>query len=103
MSEIAGTFKFAVDGDDAPRLYEIFKKSYLVETGFQPFEGYNVQVDFSYENGVFTVEEKTTSRISYVADILYFFADRDHITCLAEPDFDVVVVKSSNPNDDLPF
>lgn len=103
MRKIEGIFKFAVDGDDAPRLYEIFKKSYLVETGCQPFEGCNLEIDFSFEDGVFTVEEKATSGISNVAEILYFFADKDHITCLEEPEIEVVVVKSNNQNDELPF
>ena len=86
MKEFVGIHKFVVDGDDAQRIYEIFKKSYFIETecAMQPYEGCDVQVDFSYADGVFRVEEKTTGEMSYIAEILYFFADRDHIYAMSE-------------------
>ena len=84
MENLAAIHKFVVDGDDAEKLYEIFKKSYLVENNWQPFEDHCVQVDFTYGEGVFRVEEKTTSGISYIAEILYFFADRGNIYSLSE-------------------
>ena len=84
MDNFTTIHKFVVDGDDAERLFEIFKKSYLVENSWQPFEDYTLQVDFSYADGVFRVEEKNTGNFSFIADILCFFADRDNIYSLSE-------------------
>lgn len=86
MSEIVGIHKFVVDGDDAQRIYEIFQKSHFIESNcaFQPYEGCEVQVEFSYADGVFRVEEKTTGEMSYMAEILYFFAGRDHLYSMSE-------------------
>ena len=55
-----------------------------MENNWQPFEHYCVQVDFNYVDGIFRVEEKSTSGISYIAEILYFFADRGNIYSLSE-------------------
>lgn len=84
MSEIVGIYKFVVEGDSAEKIYEIFQKSYFVENNWQPFEGYHVDVQFDYADGVLRLEEKTTGQISYLAEILYFFADRDNIFSLSE-------------------
>ena len=79
MENLAAIRKFVVDGEGAERIYEIFKKSYLVENNWQPYEQSSIQVDFSFADGVFRVEEKSTGDVSYIEDILYFFADRDNI------------------------
>lgn len=84
MENLAAIRKFVVDGEGAERIYEIFKKSYLVENNWQPYEHSSIQVDFSFADGVFRVEEKSTGDISYIEDILYFFADRDNIYSLSE-------------------
>ena len=86
MNNIAGIHKFVVDGDYAQKLHEIFQKSYFIETNcaVQPYEGCEVQVEFSYADGVFRVEEKTTGEMSYMAEILYFFAGRDHVYAMSE-------------------
>ena len=86
MGDIVAIHKYVVDGDYAQRIYEIFQKSYFIESNcaFQPYEGCEVQVEFSYADGVFRVEEKTTGQMSYIAEILYFFADRDHIYAMSE-------------------
>lgn len=86
MSDIVAIHKFSVDGDHAKKLYEIFRKSYFIETGcaMQPYEGCSVQVDFSFTDGVFHVEERTTGEMSYIAEILYFFVDREHIYAMSE-------------------
>ena len=84
MENLAVIHKFVVDGDGAERIYEIFKKSYLVENNWQPFEHCSIQVDFSFADGVFRVEEKSTGDVSYIEDILCFFADRDNIYSLSE-------------------
>ena len=65
--------KFVVDGDGAERIYEIFKKSYLVEYNWQPYEDCIIQVDFSFADGVFRVEEKSTGGASYIEEVLCFF------------------------------
>jgi hypothetical protein len=86
MNNIVAIHKFVVDGDGAEKIHEIFQKSYFIETNcvMQPYEGCTTQVDFSYADGVFHVEEKTTGQMSYIAEILYFFADRDHIYAMSE-------------------
>ena len=86
MGDIVAIHKYVVDGDYAQRIYEIFQKSYFIESNcaFQPYEGCEVQVEFSYADGVFRVEEKTTGEMSYMAEILYFFAGRDHLYSMSE-------------------
>ena len=84
MDNLAAIHKFVVDGDCAERIFEIFKSSHLVKDNWQPLEHCHMHRDFRYADGVFRVEEKTTGSISYIADILYFFAGRDHVYCLSE-------------------
>ena len=84
MNTCAEIHKFAIDGDDAERIYEIFRNSYFVENNWQPFDNCCVQVEFNFADGVFRVEERTTGRISFLADILYFFADRANIYSMSE-------------------
>lgn len=84
MGEIVGIYKFVVDGEDAWKLYEIFRKSYFVEKCWQPFDHCHVEVQFDYADGVLRLEEKTTGQMSYLAEILYFFAGRDNIFCMSE-------------------
>ena len=94
MSENSVIHRFVFDGDGAARLYEVLRKSYFIESNcaMQPFEGCSVQVDLSFDDGILHVEEKTTSEISYMAEILYFFADRDHIYSMSEHIKDGVVL-----------
>ena len=84
MDNLTVINKFVVDGDGAERIYEIFRKSYLLENNLQPNEHCTMQVDFSYADGVFRVEEKSTSAVSFIEEILYFFVDRDNIYSLSE-------------------
>ena len=84
MGKLEVINKYVVDGDDAERLFEIFKKSYLVENSWQPFEQCTLHVDFSYADGVFRVEEKSTGGLSFVDEILCFFVNRDNIYSLSE-------------------
>lgn len=105
MSDIVAIHKFAVDGDHAKKLYEIFQKSYFIETGcaMQPYEGCSVQVDFSFTDGVFHVEERTTGEMSYIAEILYFFEDGDHIHAMSEYLDDRAPQRQIQREEDLPF
>ena len=84
MENLAVIHKFVVDGDGAERIYEIFRKSYLVENNWQPYEHCSIQVDFSFADGVFRVEEKSTGGASFIEEILNFFVDRDNIYSLSE-------------------
>ena len=69
MENLAAIHKFVVDGDGAERIYEIFRKSYLVENNWQPYEHCSIQVDFSFADGVFRVEEKSTGGASSIGII----------------------------------
>lgn len=84
MENLAVIHKFVLDGDCAERIYEIFRKSYLIENSWQPYEHCSIQVDFSYSDGVFRIEEKSTDDLSYIEEILCFFADRDNIYSISE-------------------
>ena len=93
MSDIAVINRFVVDGDDAERIYEIFRNSHFVLNACNkiPYTDYGLKIEFTYEDGVFRVQEKSALMTSYVGDILYFFVDRDHIFCLSEHIQDGVV------------
>ena len=84
MTGIVGIHKFVVDGDNAEKIYDIFRKSYLVENSWQPLEDYHIEVRLDYADGVLRVEEKTTGQMSFLADILYFFAEREHLFSMYE-------------------
>ena len=101
MNEIAGIYRYVVDSDNAEKIYEVFRNSYLAENNgvMHPYKDSTVYVDFSYEDGILHVEEKTTAGISYMAEILYFFAEPDHISCTEEP----IHRSSEKTDDDLPF
>ena len=57
MTGIVGIHKFVVDGDNAEKIYDIFRKSYLVENSWQPLEDYHIEVRLDYADGVLRVEE----------------------------------------------
>lgn len=84
MDNIVAVHRFAVDGDNAEKIYEIFRKSYFVVNRYQPFKDGCVQVEIDFADGVFRVEEKTTEQISYIADIIYFFADTENMFSMSE-------------------
>ena len=58
MGKIVDIHKYAVDGDNAERVYEILKTSYFMENNWQPFDGFCVEVKVDYADGVLYVEEK---------------------------------------------
>ena len=100
MTEIVEIHKFVVDGDNAEKIYEIFRKSYFVQNSWQPFRHCHVEVQFEYADGVLRLEERTTGQISYLAEILYFFADRDNIFSMSEHLEDGVVLYYSVDDND---
>ena len=96
MAKIVDIHKFAVDGANAERICEILKTSYLVENKWQPFEDFNVEIEFKYSDGVLRVEEKVTGTspcMSFMAEILYFFASKDNVFCMTEHIVDDVVLQ----------
>lgn len=98
MNNILAIHKFAVDGDYAEKIYEIFKESHFVVNQWQPFKDSVIYVEFNYADGVFRVEERTACQLSYIAEILYFFADRNNIYSLSEY-LDNGVVRSYDVDD----
>ena len=92
MREIVAIHKFVVDGGNAEKIFEIFKTSYFVQNNFQPFNEYHVEVQFDFADGVLRLEERTTGQISYLAEILYFFADRENVFSMSEYMEDGVVL-----------
>jgi hypothetical protein len=92
MREIVAIHKFVVDGGNAEKIFEIFKTSYFVQNNCQPFNEYHVEVQFEYADGVLRLEERTTGHISYLAEILYFFADRENVFSMSEYMEDGVVL-----------
>lgn len=86
MNDIVAIHKFVVDGDDAEKLYDIFRNSYLNQSDgvLHPYKGCSVHVDFSYEDGVLRIEEKSPICMSYVAEVLFFFADLLNIYSMSE-------------------
>ena len=65
---------------------------------WQPFKDSVIYVEFNYADGVFRVEERTACQLSYIAEILYFFADRNNIYSLSEY-LDNGVVRSYDVDD----
>ena len=73
--------QFVVDGDDAERVYNIFKESHFVKN--QNELGFNMQIEFDYSDGVLRIEE-CTDAISLVAELLSFFVGYDNFYYLTE-------------------
>lgn len=94
MGKIVDINKYAVDGDNAERIYEILNASYYVENNFQPLEGFSVEIKFDFADGVLRVEERvmgSRSAMSYIGEILYFFAGSDNVFSMTECIVDDVV------------
>jgi hypothetical protein len=72
---------FAVDGEAAERVYNIFKESHFVKN--QNELGFNTQIEFDYADGILRIEERTDAN-SLVADVLCFFVGYDNFYYLAE-------------------
>lgn len=72
---------FAVDGEAAKRVYEIFKESHFVKS--QNALGFNTQIEFDYSDGVLRIEEHTEAN-SLVAELLNFFVGACNFYYLTE-------------------
>ena len=72
---------FAVEGEAAKRVYEIFKESHFVKS--QNALGLNTKMEFDYADGVLRIEERTDAN-SLVAELLCFFVGYDNFYFLTE-------------------
>ena len=96
MGEQSEINHFAVDGEAAKRVYEIFKESHFVKS--QNALGLNTQIEFDYSDGVLRIEERTDAN-SLVAELLCFFVGCDNFYFLTEY-YEDGVVQSYDTNDD---
>ena len=87
---------FAVDGEAAKRVYEIFKESHFVKS--QNALGLNTQIEFDYADGILRIEEHTDAN-SLVAELLCFFVGYDNFYFLTEY-YEDGEVQDCDTNDD---
>ena len=87
---------FAVDGEAAKRVYEIFKESHFVTSNNAL--GLNTQIEFDYADGILRIEERTNAN-SLVEELLCFFVGYDNFYSLTEY-YEDGVVQSYDTNDD---
>ncbi len=73
--------QFVVDGDNAERLFKIFKESHFVKS--HNAMGFNTQIEFDYADGVLRIEERTDAN-SLVEELLCFFEGCDNFYFLTE-------------------
>ena len=73
--------QFVVDGDNAERVFNIFKESHFAKS--HNALGFNTQIEFDYADGILRIEEHTDA-ISLVAELLSFFVGYDNFYYLAE-------------------
>lgn len=87
---------FAVDGEAAERVYNIFKESHFVTS--KNALGFNTQIEFEYANGILRIEERTDAN-SLVAEVLCFFVGYDNFYSLTEY-YEDGEVQDCDTNDD---
>ncbi len=87
---------FAVDGEAAKRVYEIFKESHFVKS--HNALGFNTQIEFDYADGILRIEERSDAN-SLVAELLCFFVGCDNFYFRTEYSEDGVV-QGYDTNDD---
>ena len=73
--------QFVVDGDNAERVYNIFKESHFAKS--HNALGFNTQIEFDYADGILRIEECTDAN-SLVAELLCFFVGYDNFYFLTE-------------------
>ena len=73
--------QFVVDGDNAERVYNIFKESHFAKS--HNALGFNTQIEFDYADGILRIEEHTDAN-SLVAELLSFFVGYDNFYSLTE-------------------
>jgi hypothetical protein len=70
-----------IEGDNAERVYKIFKESHFVTSNNAL--SFNTQIEFDYADGVLRIEECTDAN-SLVAELLSFFVGYDNFYSLTE-------------------
>ena len=88
--------QFVVDGDNAERVFNIFKESHFAKS--HDALGLTTQIEFDYADGILRVEEHTDAN-SLVEELLCFFVGCDNYYFLHEYSEDGVV-QSYDTNDD---
>ena len=88
--------QFVIEGDNAERVYNIFKESHFVTSNNAL--GFNTQIEFDYADGVLRIEEHTEAN-SLVEELLCFFVGCDNFYFLTEYSEDGVV-QDYDTNDD---
>ena len=73
--------QFVVDGDNAERVFNIFKESHFVKS--HNALGFNTQIEFDYADSILRIEEHTDAN-SLVAELLCFFVGYDNFYSLTE-------------------
>jgi hypothetical protein len=73
--------QFVVDGDNAERVFNIFKESHLAKS--HNALDFNTQIEFDYADGILHIEEHTDA-ISLVAELLCFFVGWNNFYFLTE-------------------
>ena len=86
---IIDTLKFVVDGENAKKMYNILKESYIGKYKKLPPSqskcGYEYEIDYKYEDGVLYIKERITeSRGGFVEEVLDFFIPYDGYYFLRE-------------------
>ena len=87
---------FAVDGEAAERVFNIFKESHFAKS--HNALGFNTQIEFNFSDGVLRIEERTDAN-SLVEELLCFFVGCDNFYFLTEYIEDGVV-QGYDTNDD---
>ena len=88
--------QFVIEGDNAERVYNIFKESHFVTSNNAL--GFNTQIEFVYADGILRIEEHTAAN-SLVEVLLCFFVGCDNFYFLTEYSEDGVVL-GYDTNDD---
>ena len=88
-SKLSDVCKYVVEGDNAKKVYDILKESYIGKHKKLPPShskcGYEYEIDYKYENGVLYIEERITDcRGGFVGEVLDFFIPYDGYYLLSE-------------------
>lgn len=83
------TIKFVVEGENAKKMYDILKESYIGKHKKLPPSwskcGYEYEIDYKYEDGVLYIKERITeNRGGFVEEVLDFFIPYDGYYVLRE-------------------
>ena len=88
-NKLSDTYKYVVEGDNAKKMFDILKESYIGKYKKLPPSqskcGYEYEIDYKYEDGVLYIEERVTDcRSGFVEEVLNFFIPYDGYYVLSE-------------------